>query len=85
MQTFTAVLAVAFYIGFICLCIFGFKYLLAGITILTGDKESLKDFGNLCDKSPAPHWKYHEEQERRKEAERRWMIQHGYDWRKKNW
>ena len=34
---------------------------------------------------PAPHWKYHEEEERRKEAERKWMIQHGYDWRKKGW
>lgn len=46
-----------------CLFVFGFflvfglfgKYILAGFAILFGDKESLHQFGNLCDE-PIP-WK----------------------------
>jgi hypothetical protein len=38
--------------------LFGFfhflKWFLAGISILTGDKESLHDFGNLCDPTLPP-------------------------------
>jgi len=41
--------------GVLCiLAVFG-KWVFAAFSILTGDKELIKDFGNLCDDySPAP-------------------------------
>lgn len=81
-----AVLVTLLYFAFIFVCIFAFKWFMAVCSILTGNKESLHTFGNLCEKDPPPPatWQYHKEQEeRRKEAEHRWMIQHGYDWRKR--
>jgi hypothetical protein len=84
METFMAVFATVCYIGFIILVLFGFKWVLAIITILMGDKQSLQDFGNLCAKSPPPktNWKYYEQKE--KEIERRWLEKQGYDWRSKD-
>jgi hypothetical protein len=79
MAALMAVLATIGYLVFILVCLFVFKYVLAGITILMGDKQSLNDFGNLCGKTPpAPHWKIYEQ----KEAEREWLKRNGYDWRK---
>ena len=46
--------------GLIFVLIFGAKYILAGITILSGNKEALRDFGNLCEdeskKRPMTRW-----------------------------
>ncbi len=57
-------LVMIFYPLFIVFMVYIGKWVLAGITILTGDKESLKDFGNLCGKEELPknywgnnHWK----------------------------
>jgi hypothetical protein len=76
-----AVLATLFYIVFILVCVFAFKWMLAGLTILLGNKESLQDFGNLCGKTPPPpNWEDYKQKQ--KEAEIRWLTQHGYDWRK---
>ncbi len=50
-------------VGFFVVCALFGRYILAGISILMGDKESLHDFGNLCDE-PMPWrdqiWTYDE-------------------------
>jgi hypothetical protein len=53
------------YFAFIGLLILGAKWIHAGFSILTGDKESLREFGNLCDKEDyrwqERHWRYQDD------------------------
>jgi hypothetical protein len=37
--------------GAMCLMVIFSKYVFAIISILSGDKESLQEFGNVCDKN----------------------------------
>lgn len=39
-------------LAFILIVVFFGKYILATIAILAGDKESLRDVGNLCEDEP---------------------------------
>jgi hypothetical protein len=39
-------------LAFILIVVFFGKYILAAIAIIAGDKESLHDFGNLCEDEP---------------------------------
>jgi hypothetical protein len=54
-MTFLAMIAVfagwALMMGLMVLMVYFGKYILAGISILTGDKESLQEFGNICDRN----------------------------------
>jgi hypothetical protein len=57
------------------------KYLLAVITILTGDKKSLDDFGNLCEDGSKPKPFQQRLMEWQKESEWRRKGHPRKDWR----
>lgn len=52
---------VLFMFGFYALLVLGIfvlKWVFAAATILTGDKDALHDFGNLCSSEPPPRRPY---------------------------
>ena len=53
-------------LAFLGLMMFFAKYVIAGIIILTGSKEGLKEFGNLCEDEvpPPPQWYLNMQKER---------------------
>lgn len=46
------------YFIFLAFLVYFGKWIWAAFAILCGDKETLRDFGNLCDKSMPVDWKY---------------------------
>lgn len=70
------------------LVVFFGRHILAGISIIAGDKESLHHFGNLCEKEPEPpplpRWYVEWQEQKERRLNYRYQRWHDDDeWRRK--